>query len=190
MSGRIFLGWTSTKQGPMCLVQWYNAVTPVRLESATPRSPDKSTTEPLRSLCEGGDHVGSCVPQRLHNQTVTVVFCKQTSSAYIENCVPFVSLNEKASKRAFSATETIFHTNILNLPNTADIFSRLRSAKALIILRAWRLCCSHIRVSISVFFLITLILNLKAPRKKCIWKCRLLKSSTANNCLTFLTNSL
>ena len=27
------------------------------------------------------------------------------------------------------------------------------------------------------------ILTLKAPRKKCIWKCRLLKSSAANNCL-------
>ena len=27
-------------------------------------------------------------------------------------------------------------------------------------------------------------LTLKAPRKKCIWKCRLLKSSAANNCLT------
>ena len=31
-------------------------------------------------------------------------------------------------------------------------------------------------------------LTLKAPRKNCIWKCRLLKSSAANNCLTLLTN--
>ena len=31
-------------------------------------------------------------------------------------------------------------------------------------------------------------LTLKAPRKKCISKCRLLKSSAANNCLTLLTN--
>ena len=31
-------------------------------------------------------------------------------------------------------------------------------------------------------------LTLEAPRKKCIWKCCLLKSSAANNCLTLLTN--
>ena len=31
-------------------------------------------------------------------------------------------------------------------------------------------------------------LTLKVPRKKCIWKCRLLKSSAANNCLALLTN--
>ena len=31
-------------------------------------------------------------------------------------------------------------------------------------------------------------LALKAPRKKYIWKCRLLKSSAANSCLTLLTN--
>ena len=35
---------------------------------------------------------------------------------------------------------------------------------------------------------ILLMLTLKAPRKKCIWKCRLLKLSAANNCLTLLTN--
>ena len=32
------------------------------------------------------------------------------------------------------------------------------------------------------------VLTLKAPREKCIWKCRLLKSSAANNCLKLLTN--
>ena len=32
------------------------------------------------------------------------------------------------------------------------------------------------------------VLTLKAPRKKCIWKCLLLKSSAANNCLTLLTH--
>ena len=50
-AGRIFLGWTSTKQGIMCLAQGHNAVHPVRLEPATPWFGDKhSTTEPLRSL--------------------------------------------------------------------------------------------------------------------------------------------
>ena len=35
----------------MCLAQGHNAVTPVRLKLATPRSQDKhSTTEPLHSL--------------------------------------------------------------------------------------------------------------------------------------------
>ena len=37
-------------------------------------------------------------------------------------------------------------------------------------------------------FQATMMLTLKAPRKKCIWKCGLLKSSAANNCLTLLTN--
>ena len=31
-------------------------------------------------------------------------------------------------------------------------------------------------------------LSLKRQEKKCIWKCRLLQSSAANNCLTLLTN--
>ena len=36
----------------MCLAQGHNAVTPVRLEPASPRSRVKhSTTEPLRSIC-------------------------------------------------------------------------------------------------------------------------------------------
>ena len=49
--GRVFLGWTSTKLGSMCLAQGHNAVTPMRLESAAPWSPVKhSTTESLHSL--------------------------------------------------------------------------------------------------------------------------------------------
>ena len=51
MSRRIFLGSTSPKLGLMCLAHGHNAVAPVRLEPATPRSRVKhSTTEPLRSL--------------------------------------------------------------------------------------------------------------------------------------------
>ena len=47
MSGWVFLGWASTKQGIKCLVQRHNAVPPVRLEGATPQSQVKhSTTEP------------------------------------------------------------------------------------------------------------------------------------------------
>ena len=34
------------------------------------------------------------------------------------------------------------------------------------------------------------LITLKAPRKKCIWKCRLLKSAVANNCLILLTNQV
>ena len=50
MSGRVFLGWTCTMQGLVCLAQGHNAVTSVRLEPATPQSRVKhSTTEPLRS---------------------------------------------------------------------------------------------------------------------------------------------
>ena len=51
IKGRVFLGWTSSKLGLMCLAQGHYAVMPVRLEPATPRSPVKHfTTEPLRSL--------------------------------------------------------------------------------------------------------------------------------------------
>ena len=47
MSGLILLGWTSSKQGLMCLAQGHNAVMPVRLEPATLQSRVKhSTTEP------------------------------------------------------------------------------------------------------------------------------------------------
>ena len=49
--GRVFLGWTSTKLGLMCLAQGHNSVTPVRLEPASLWSQVKhSTTEPLHSL--------------------------------------------------------------------------------------------------------------------------------------------
>ena len=47
MSGWVFLDWTSTEQGLMCLAQGYNAV---MLEPANPWSRIKySTTEPLHS---------------------------------------------------------------------------------------------------------------------------------------------
>ena len=49
MSGWVFLGWTSTKLGLMCLAQWHNAVMPVRLEVPALRSGVKhSAIEPLR----------------------------------------------------------------------------------------------------------------------------------------------
>ena len=51
IQGRVFLGWTSSKLGLMCLAHGHNAVTLVRLQPAAPRSPVKhSTTEPLLSL--------------------------------------------------------------------------------------------------------------------------------------------
>ena len=47
MSGLVFLGRTSTKQGLMCLAQGRNAAMPVRLEISRDKH---STTEPLYSL--------------------------------------------------------------------------------------------------------------------------------------------
>ena len=41
---QVFLGWTSTKLGLMCFAQRLNAVTPVRLEPAAPRSRVKHST--------------------------------------------------------------------------------------------------------------------------------------------------
>ena len=50
MLGQVFLEWTSTKQGLMCLAQGHNAVTPVRLEPTALRSwVKRPTTEPLCS---------------------------------------------------------------------------------------------------------------------------------------------
>ena len=51
MSGWVFLGWTSTKQGLMCLAQEHNTETQMRLEPITPRSSVMHpSTEPLHSL--------------------------------------------------------------------------------------------------------------------------------------------
>ena len=54
MSGRVFLVWTSIKQGLMCHAQGHNAVAQVRLEPATPQSQDKHSTTvlPLLRLCK------------------------------------------------------------------------------------------------------------------------------------------
>ena len=54
MSGRVFLGWTSTKQGLMCLAQGNNAVPPVRLE---PQPFDLESSPLPLSHCT--PHVGS-----------------------------------------------------------------------------------------------------------------------------------
>ena len=43
MSRWVFLGFTSTKQGLMCLAQGHSTMTLMRLEPATPQSGDKST---------------------------------------------------------------------------------------------------------------------------------------------------
>ena len=51
MQGQVFLRWTSTKLGLMCLAQGHNTVTPVRLEPTALRSWVKhSTTEPPPNL--------------------------------------------------------------------------------------------------------------------------------------------
>ena len=47
----------------------------------------------------------------------------------------------------------------------------------------WGVTCYNFQIILYSFFS-----TFKVPRKKCIWKCRLLKSSAANNCLTLPTN--
>ena len=49
MSGRVFLGWASTKQGQMCPAQGHNTVRPVRLQPTAPCSRVKNST--TESLC-------------------------------------------------------------------------------------------------------------------------------------------
>ena len=53
MSGRVFLGWTSTKQRITCLAQGHNTVPPVRLHPPTAESQVKHSTKPYCSsvLC-------------------------------------------------------------------------------------------------------------------------------------------
>ena len=48
----VFLGWTSTNQGLMCLAQGHNAVTPVRLEPVSLRSWVKHSTTEFLSECQ------------------------------------------------------------------------------------------------------------------------------------------
>ena len=56
IKGRVFLGWTSSKLGLLCLA--HTAETPVRLKPAAPQSPVKhSTTEPLCSLRPTWSHL-------------------------------------------------------------------------------------------------------------------------------------
>ena len=50
MSGRVFLGWTSTKQGLTCLAQGHKTVTPVRLKPANTWSWVKHSTTALPML--------------------------------------------------------------------------------------------------------------------------------------------
>ena len=50
IKGQVFLGLTCTKLGLMCLGQGHNAVTPVRLKPAAPRSRVKHSTTEL-STC-------------------------------------------------------------------------------------------------------------------------------------------
>ena len=50
LPGWVCLGWTSTKQGLMCLAQGHIAVKPVRLEPATPRSLVKHSTTELPTI--------------------------------------------------------------------------------------------------------------------------------------------
>ena len=53
MSGWFFMGWTSSKQVLMCLVQRHNAVTPMRVDQEAPWSWVKHcTSKPLCSLHE------------------------------------------------------------------------------------------------------------------------------------------
>ena len=50
MSGRVFLGLTSTWQGLMCLAQGHNTVMPVSLEPAALQSQVKHSTTELPNL--------------------------------------------------------------------------------------------------------------------------------------------
>ena len=50
--GRVFLGWTSAKQGWMCLAQWHNTVKPLRLEPVAPLKGLNFTLPPHVYICE------------------------------------------------------------------------------------------------------------------------------------------
>ena len=74
LSGRVFLGWTRTKQGFMCLTQGHNIVTPVRLEPAPFCL--KSSTLPL----------SHCAPREWHTISVSKAY-GVTSVEIVKICI-------------------------------------------------------------------------------------------------------
>ena len=74
--GRVFLGWSSTKQRLMCLSQVHNAVTMVRFESANHWSQVKhSTTEPLSFLNLGFVKLKSIFQTAHESHDLNMDFC-------------------------------------------------------------------------------------------------------------------
>ena len=70
MSRQVFLGWTSTKQGLMCLAQGHNTVPPVRLE---PQTLDlKSSTLPL----------SHCAPEKWLKKTLTLCILASSKKVF------------------------------------------------------------------------------------------------------------
>ena len=76
MLGRVFLGWTSTKQGLMCLAQGHNTMMSVRLQPITPQSWVKhSTTEPPCS------HMIHCITYEAYLQVKPFCVSKPAESS-------------------------------------------------------------------------------------------------------------
>ena len=80
-SGRVFLGWTSTKLGLMCLAQGHNAVTPVRLEPAAIWSRVKHSTT---------DHRATALPY-CNMQWIITNYCYDHIVCSVQ-CSPFITL--------------------------------------------------------------------------------------------------
>ena len=72
MWGLVFLGWTSTKLGLMCLAQGENTVSLVRLESAASRFQVKHSTTALPSKCSR-ILITSSLPKRLRQTVQTQI---------------------------------------------------------------------------------------------------------------------
>ena len=85
----IFLGWTSTKLGLMCLAQGHNSVTPVRLEPASPRSRVKhSTNESLRSpyMYEMDKYSKTCLKRPLSKEQKLFFWFQLSLNAGQKHC--------------------------------------------------------------------------------------------------------
>ena len=76
----VFLGWTSTKLGLMCLAQGHNVVTPVRLKPTALQSWVKhSTTEPLRSWFFSCDQHEPTPGSHVQNKPFNCIICYPSS---------------------------------------------------------------------------------------------------------------
>ena len=129
MSGRVFLGRTSTKLGWMCLAQGHNTVRPMTLEPPAPRSRVKhSTTEALHSLVVLlGINDCICITYPATTECRNLEALSTTSSHTLDTDP---SSNKLASGKDWRASRDSCSSSIHRSESSPDLQARRRNAKA------------------------------------------------------------